>query len=32
LLAAGATESILGRPAPSHGMCSLTLKITNSAH
>src|SRR5450631_3109711 len=25
-------ESILGRQAPSHGMCSLTLKVTSSAY
>jgi hypothetical protein len=25
-------ESILGRPAPSHGTCSLTMKVTSSAY
>src|SRR5664280_3589323 len=25
-------ELIWGRPAPSHGMCSLTLKVTSSAY
>ena len=25
-------ELILGKPAPSHGMCSLTLKVTSSAY
>jgi hypothetical protein len=32
LLATGAHRVDIGQPAPSHGMCSLTLQVTNSAY